>query len=86
MIFFTCLLLGFVVASLGSITPSFLNLTVVKFSLRNGVKAALYLIGGYVFDLTSDLKFKPSFGGFVLVAKAENEIIACVVAVYMSVN
>lgn len=26
------------------------------------------------------LKFKPSFGGFVLVAKAENEIVACVVA------
>ena len=32
---------------MGSITPSFLNLTVVKFSLRNGVKSALYLIGGY---------------------------------------
>ena len=47
MIFFTCLLLGFVIALLGSITPSFLNLTVVKFSLRNGVKAALYLIAGY---------------------------------------
>jgi threonine/homoserine/homoserine lactone efflux protein len=42
-----CILLGFGVASLGSITPSFLNLTVVKFSLRNGITAALYLIGGY---------------------------------------
>lgn len=26
------------------------------------------------------MKFKPSFGGFVLVAKKENEIIACIVA------
>ncbi|KGK29463.1 LysE family translocator [Cellulophaga sp. E6(2014)] len=45
--FLICLLLGFCIASLGSITPSFLNLTVVKYSLRNGVKATLYIIAGY---------------------------------------
>ena len=44
---FYIIILGFIVASLGSITPSFLNLTVVKFSLRNGKKSAYFLIAGY---------------------------------------
>ena len=47
MIVLTCIVLGFFVASLGSISPSFLNLTVVKFSLRNGTKSAFFLIGGF---------------------------------------
>ena len=68
MIFFTCLLLGFVVASLGSITPSFLNLTVVKFSLRNGVKAALYLIGGYA----TVLFFQANIGAYLSNILMEN--------------
>lgn len=56
-----CMLLGFIVASTGSITPSFLNLTVVKFSLRNGVKAALYLIGGYA----TVLFFQANIGAYL---------------------
>lgn len=47
MIFFTCLFLGFIIAASGSIVPSFLNLTVVKFSLKSGRKSALYLISGF---------------------------------------
>lgn len=47
MVFFTCLFFGFIIAALGSISPSFLNLTVVKFSLKSGRKSALYLIGGF---------------------------------------
>lgn len=47
MIFFTCLFLGFIVAATGSLSPSFLNLTVVKFSLKSGRKSAFYLIGGF---------------------------------------
>lgn len=45
--FITFILLGFVIAALGSIVPSFLNLTVVKFSLKGGKKSAFYLIGGF---------------------------------------
>ena len=37
-----CIILGFIIASTGSISPSFLNLTVVKFSLKSGKKAALF--------------------------------------------
>ncbi|XMO87220.1 LysE family transporter [Algibacter sp. AS12] len=47
MAFFTCLFFGFIIASSGSVTPSFLNLTVVKFSLKSGRKSAFYLIGGF---------------------------------------
>lgn len=68
MIFFTCLLLGFVIASLRSITPSFLNLTVVKFSLRNGVKSALYLIGGYA----TVLFFQANIGAYLSNILMEN--------------
>ena len=55
------ILFGFVIASIGSITPSFLNLTVVKFSLRNGVKAALFLIGGYA----TVLFFQANIGAYL---------------------
>lgn len=47
MVFFACLFFGFIIAASGSISPSFLNLTVVKFSLKSGRKSALYLIGGF---------------------------------------
>ncbi|WP_179320103.1 LysE family transporter [Winogradskyella helgolandensis] len=45
--FLLCLVLGFLVAALGSITPSYLNLTVVKYSLKSGKVSAFYLIGGF---------------------------------------
>lgn len=45
--FITCVFLGYVVAALGSITPSFLNLTIVKMSLKSGKKSALFLIAGF---------------------------------------
>jgi threonine/homoserine/homoserine lactone efflux protein len=38
--------LGFAVSIAGSIMPSMLNLTVVKFSLKSGFKSALFLILG----------------------------------------
>lgn len=38
--------LGFAVSIAGSIMPSMLNLTVVKFSLKSGLKSAIYLILG----------------------------------------
>lgn len=58
---FTCILLGFAVAFLGSITPSFLNLTVVKFSLKSGRKSALYLIGG----VSTVLFFHANIGAYL---------------------
>ena len=59
--FFICLILGFVIAATGSITPSFLNLTVVKFSLRSGKKAAFYLIGGFA----TVLFFQANIGAYL---------------------
>ena len=53
---------------MGSITPSFLNLTVVKFSLRNGVKSALYLIGGYA----TVLFFQANIGAYLSSILMEN--------------
>lgn len=52
---------GFLVASLGSISPSFLNLTVVKFSLKSGKKAAFYLILG----LATVLFFQANIGAYL---------------------
>lgn len=40
------LLFGFIVSVLGSIMPSMLNMTVVKFSLKSGKKSTLYLAAG----------------------------------------
>ena len=40
------LLLGFIVSVCGSIMPSMLNMTVVKFSLTSGRKSAFYLAAG----------------------------------------
>jgi len=64
----TCLLLGFVVASLGSITPSFLNMTVVKFSLKSGRKSAYFLIGGYA----TVLFFQANIGAYFSSILMEN--------------
>ncbi len=59
--FILCLLLGFVIAAMGSITPSFLNLTVVKYSLRNGKKPTFYLIAGYA----TVLFFQANLGAYL---------------------
>ena len=61
-------LLGFVIAALGSIAPSFLNLTVVKFSLKSGKKSALYLIGGYA----TVLFFQANLGAYLANILMEN--------------
>ncbi|QTD36453.1 LysE family transporter [Polaribacter batillariae] len=62
------ILFGFFIAAAGSITPSFLNLTVVKFSLRNGKKAAFYLIGGYA----TILFFQANIGAYLASILMEN--------------
>lgn len=61
MAFYICIFLGFIVASLGSLSPSFLNLTVVKFSLKSGKKAAFYLIGGFA----TVLFFQTNLGAYL---------------------
>ncbi|MFL1897221.1 LysE family transporter [Aquimarina sp. 2-A2] len=61
MIFLSSVLLGFVIAASGSIVPSFLNLTVVKFSLKSGRKSALYLIGGFA----TVLFFQANIGAYL---------------------
>jgi len=66
--FITCFLLGFLVASLGSITPSFLNMTVVKFSLKSGRNAALFLIGGFA----TVLFFQANLGAYLSSVLMEN--------------
>mgnify|MGYP003644862536 FL=1 len=81
--------LGFIIAAGGSITPSFLNLTVVKFSLRNGVKAALYLIGGYA----TVLFFQANIGAYLSNILMENseyitliQKIGTVILLLLSIN
>ncbi|WP_159949598.1 LysE family translocator [Polaribacter septentrionalilitoris] len=68
MAFYTYFFFGFIIASLGSITPSFLNLTVVKFSLRNRKKPAFYLIGGYA----TVLFFQANIGAYLASILMEN--------------
>jgi threonine/homoserine/homoserine lactone efflux protein len=68
MVFLTCLVLGFLVAASGSITPSFLNLTVVKFSLKTGRKSAFYLIGGFA----TVLFFQANIGAYLSSVLMEN--------------
>ncbi|RLJ64401.1 threonine/homoserine/homoserine lactone efflux protein [Lacinutrix venerupis] len=68
MVFITCLFFGFIIAASGSIVPSFLNLTVVKFSLKSGVKSALYLIGGYA----TVLFFQANIGAYLSNILMEN--------------
>lgn len=57
----TCVFLGFAVAFTGSIFPSYLNLTVVKFSLRSGRNSALFLIGGFA----TVLFFQANIGAYL---------------------
>jgi len=59
---------GFFIAAAGSITPSFLNMTVVKFSLKSGKKAAFYLIGGYA----TVLFFQANIGAYLANILMEN--------------
>ena len=61
MTFITCLFFGFVIAVSGSIVPSFLNLTVVKFSLKSGQKAAYFLIAGFA----TVLFFQANIGAYL---------------------
>ena len=61
MIFITCVFFGFIIAASGSIVPSFLNLTVVKFSLKSGRKSAFYLIGGFA----TVLFFQANIGAYL---------------------
>ena len=61
MLIISYMLLGFGTAALGSITPSFLNLTVVKFSLRSGRRAALFIIGGFA----TVLFFQANIGAYL---------------------
>ena len=55
------IVLGFAVAASGSISPSFLNLTVVKFSLKSGIKAAIFLILGFA----TILFFQANIGAYL---------------------
>lgn len=66
--FIIYILFGFGIAVAGSITPSFLNLTVVKFSLKNGKKSAFYLIGGYA----TILFFQANIGAYLSSILMEN--------------
>jgi threonine/homoserine/homoserine lactone efflux protein len=68
MTFLTCLLFGFLIAASGSIVPSFLNLTVVKFSLKSGQKSAFYLIGGFA----TVLFFQANIGAYLSSVLMEN--------------
>jgi threonine/homoserine/homoserine lactone efflux protein len=63
-----CVLLGFIIAASGSIVPSFLNLTVVKFSLKSGRKSAFYLIGGFA----TVLFFQANIGAYLSSVLMEN--------------
>ena len=66
--FFTSIILGFLIAASGSIVPSFLNLTVVKFSLKSGRKSAYYLIGGFA----TVLFFQANIGAYLSSILMEN--------------
>ncbi len=68
MIFLSCLLFGCIIAISGSIVPSFLNLTVIKFSLKSGKKSALYLIAGFA----TVLFFQANIGAFLASVLMEN--------------
>ncbi|MGB3144593.1 MAG: LysE family transporter [Maribacter sp.] len=61
MIYLKYSLLGFVIAFTGSIVPSYLNMIVVKYSLKSGKKAALYLIGGFA----TVLFFQANIGAYL---------------------
>jgi len=89
MTFLLCLFLGFIISATGSIMPSFLNLTVVKFSLKNGIKSALYLIGGFA----TVLFFQANIGAYlssVLMKNSEYltiiQSVGTVILILLSIN
>ncbi|SDT00084.1 LysE family transporter [Winogradskyella sediminis] len=87
--FFVCLGLGFIVATSGSIVPSYLNLTVVKYSLKSGKIAAFFLIGGFA----TVLFFQANIGAYfsdVLMKNSEYitfiQKIGSVILMLLSIN
>ena len=87
--FIICLLLGFAVAFTGSISPSFLNLTVVKVSLKNGKKSAFYLIAGFA----TVLFFQANIGAYLSSILMKNsqyitliQKIGTVILILLSIN
>ena len=89
MIILTCIFLGFVIASSGSIVPSFLNLTVIKYSLKSGRNSALFLIGGYA----TVLFFQANIGAYlanILMKNSEYIItiqkVGTVILILLSIN
>ena len=62
------IILGFTTAALGSLTPSFLNMTVVKTSLKNGFKPALFVTAG----LATILFFQANIGIYLSNLLMEN--------------
>ncbi|WP_010522103.1 LysE family translocator [Aquimarina agarivorans] len=70
MISVSYIILGLISSILGSILPSFLNLTVIKFNLKYGKKSSFYLIFGICFILF----FQANLGAYlssVLVKNSE---------------
>jgi len=89
MLFITCFSLGFAIASLGSITPSFLNMTVVKLTLKSGRNAAFFLIGGFA----TVLFFQANLGAYLSSVLMENseyieyiQILGTGILILLSVN
>ncbi|WP_299100353.1 LysE family transporter [uncultured Winogradskyella sp.] len=87
--FFICLFLGVIVATSGSVVPSYLNLTVVKYSLKSGKKAAFYLIGGFA----TVLFFQANIGAYLSNVLMENseyisliQKIGSVILMLLSIN
>lgn len=87
--FFITIILGFATASLGSLTPSFLNMTVVKTSLKNGYKPALYVTAG----LATVLFFQANIGIYLSKILMENseyitliQKIGTVILILLSLN
>lgn len=68
MSFLIAVFLGFAVAASGSISPSFLNLTVIKFSLKSGKHSALFLIAGFA----TVLFFQANLGAYLANVLMEN--------------
>ena len=89
MTFLICVLFGFMIAAMGSISPSFLNLTVVKFSLRSGKKPAIFLIAGFATILFSQANLGAYFAN-VLMQNSEYIVliqkIGTIILIILSVN
>ncbi|MDB2385311.1 LysE family transporter [Polaribacter sp.] len=64
--FLIYILLGFGVSVLGSIMPSMLNITVIKFSLNSGRKSAFYLILGISTIIAIQANIGAYFSGILM--------------------